>query len=144
MRMRGGGATEFIIRTVPVRGRSVSLGDGFSVRQWTLSVTRSRDEGAPNNSIQATPAIEAEVLTEAPRAGAPDAGCYGARKEATMGIEMKNPQTPLEKADALTNLVAQMHLAHMVRDEAHFKRAHAEASRIGFELVQVLAENEGA
>lgn len=62
----------------------------------------------------------------------------------TLGIEIENPQTPLEKADALTNLVEQMHLAHMVRDDAHFKRAHAEASRIGFELVRVLEENEGA
>lgn len=61
-----------------------------------------------------------------------------------MSIEMENPQTLIEKADALSNFVEQMFLAHQVRDDAQFKRAHTQASRLGFQLVQALQENESA
>jgi hypothetical protein len=61
-----------------------------------------------------------------------------------MSIEMDNPKTPLEQADAAANLVEQMMLAHSIRDEAHFKKAHKKASDLLFELIQQLEEKEDA
>ena len=58
-----------------------------------------------------------------------------------MSIEMDNPVTALEKADALTNLVEQMYLAHMIYDEKHFKEAYNKAGEIGFDLVQMLSQD---
>lgn len=57
-----------------------------------------------------------------------------------MSIEMDNPTTALEKADAAWNLVEQMHLAHTVRDEARFKEAHEKAGKLLSELVEMLDE----
>ena len=59
-----------------------------------------------------------------------------------MSIEMENPVTPLEKADALANLVQQMWLAHQVKDDQMFKTVHEKASKIGFDLVEALQESE--
>lgn len=47
-----------------------------------------------------------------------------------MSIEMENPQTLLEKIDAAANLVQQMYLAHMIRDDVKFKEAHQQATRL--------------
>jgi hypothetical protein len=57
-----------------------------------------------------------------------------------MSIEMENPQSLIEMADALTNLVQQMHLAHNIGDEQTFMQAHSRASELGFRLVQGLQE----
>lgn len=59
-----------------------------------------------------------------------------------MSINMKNPKTPLEKADALANLIAQMFLAHQLKDERHFTIAHNKASDMAFELTNALEELE--
>lgn len=45
-----------------------------------------------------------------------------------MSIEMENPKTLLEKIDASANLVAQMMLAHKMRDEKHFMEVYNKAS----------------
>lgn len=57
---------------------------------------------------------------------------------------MGNTETALEKADALTNLVEQMFLAHQIHDETMFRQAHDKAGEIGFDLVQMLSEAESA
>ena len=57
-----------------------------------------------------------------------------------MSIEMDNPKTKLEMADAISNLIEQMHMAHMMRDESRFKEAHKKAGKLAFELVQMLEE----
>jgi len=59
-----------------------------------------------------------------------------------MSIEMENPETLLEKVDALTNLVEQMLLAHRMRDEQKFNEAHDKAAQIGFEVLEALQESE--
>lgn len=41
---------------------------------------------------------------------------------------MENPKTLLEKIDASANLVAQMMLAHKMRDEKHFMEVYNKAS----------------
>jgi hypothetical protein len=61
-----------------------------------------------------------------------------------MSIEMDNPKTALEKADALTNLIEQMSLAHRTHNEAMFKKAYNKAGEIGFDLVQMLGEEAEA
>ncbi len=58
-----------------------------------------------------------------------------------MSIEMNNPKTFLEKVDAAANLVEQMYLAHMVKDEQKFKEAHEKASALLFEAIQEIEEN---
>jgi hypothetical protein len=58
-----------------------------------------------------------------------------------MSIEIDNPKTTLEKADAAANLVEQMMLAHMIKDEAKFKEAHRKASSLLFDVVRDL-DNE--
>lgn len=57
-----------------------------------------------------------------------------------MSIEMDNPETVLEKIDAAANLVEQMYLAHMIRDEERFKESHKKAADLLFEAVQMLDE----
>jgi len=57
-----------------------------------------------------------------------------------MSIELENPQTTLEKADAAANFVQQMMLAHMVGDAAKFKEVHKKASDLLFDVVQELDE----
>lgn len=59
-----------------------------------------------------------------------------------MSIEMDNPETLLEKVDALTNLVEQMLLAHRMRDEQRFNEAHDKAAQIGFEVIEALQKSE--
>lgn len=44
----------------------------------------------------------------------------------------------IEKADALTNLIEQMLMAHRIGDEKTFMKAHDKAAKIGFELVNQL------
>lgn len=60
-----------------------------------------------------------------------------------MSIEMKNPKTVAEKIDAAANLVEQMNMAHMIRDEAHFKKAHQQAGDLLFKAMRQLEEQEG-
>jgi len=55
-----------------------------------------------------------------------------------MSIEMDNPQTALEKADAITNLIQQMQIAHSIKDNVMFNNAFEKASSIGSELVEML------
>ncbi len=57
-----------------------------------------------------------------------------------MSIELENPKTAYEKADALTNLIEQMVIAHKIKDETRFNFAQRKARNIGFELVQMLEE----
>jgi hypothetical protein len=59
-----------------------------------------------------------------------------------MSTEIDNPETLLEKVDALTNLVEQMLLAHKMRDEKKFNEAHDKAAQIGFEVLEALQESE--
>jgi len=55
-----------------------------------------------------------------------------------MSIEMENPITPLEKADALGNLVQQMYLAHSMGDDHHFRKVHSKASSLCHDLTNML------
>ena len=57
-----------------------------------------------------------------------------------MSIEMDNPKTLLEKVDAAANLVEQMQLAHMMKDESRFKQAKEKASTLLFDAVQMIKE----
>jgi len=57
-----------------------------------------------------------------------------------MSINMDDPKTALEKADALTNLVEQMFLAHKTHNEEMFMNAYDKAGNIGFDLVLMLSE----
>lgn len=56
-----------------------------------------------------------------------------------MSIEMDNPQTVIEKIDAASNLIEQMVIAHMVKDEQRFRSAHTRASEL---LLDALNEME--
>lgn len=60
-----------------------------------------------------------------------------------MSIEMENPETVLELVDAASNLVEQMSLAHMMSDENHFEKVHAQAAAFLFEARQKIQEEEG-
>lgn len=57
-----------------------------------------------------------------------------------MSIEMENPKTVVEKIDAAANLVEQMNMAHMLRDEAQFKKAHQKAGQFLFDALRQLEE----
>ncbi len=59
-----------------------------------------------------------------------------------MSIEMENPESVLEKADAASNWVAQMLLAHQVGDEDRFIKAHAEASCLLFDVTVELEQRQ--
>jgi hypothetical protein len=59
-----------------------------------------------------------------------------------MSIEMENPKTTLEKADAAANLVEQMWLAHQVKDEKKFIESHHKASKLLFEVTRELEDQE--
>lgn len=59
-----------------------------------------------------------------------------------MSIEMDNPQTLLEKADAAANLVEQMSLAFMMKDTNQFQECYSKASNLLFDLVTELDEIE--
>ena len=61
-----------------------------------------------------------------------------------MSIEMENPKTALELVDAASNLVAQMMLAHRMRDESRFNEVHEKAADFLHRAVQVLDGAEGA
>ena len=58
-----------------------------------------------------------------------------------MGIKVKDAQSAVEKADAIANLIEQMHMAHRLKDEETFKKAHKRASDYAFQLVRFLEEN---
>jgi hypothetical protein len=58
-----------------------------------------------------------------------------------MSIELQNPKTTLEKADAAANYVEQMMLAHLIKDEAKFKEAHKKASSLLFDVVRDLVND---
>ncbi len=58
-----------------------------------------------------------------------------------MSIEMNNPKTLLEKVDAAANLVQQMHLAHIMKDEDKFKEAHNQATTLLADAVEMIDEN---
>lgn len=53
---------------------------------------------------------------------------------------MNNPKTLLEYVDAASNLVEQMYLAHMIKDEKKFKEAHDKAGKFLFEALQLIDE----
>lgn len=55
-----------------------------------------------------------------------------------MSIEMDNPQSPLELADAIGNLIEQIRLASMIGDKAHLSTAVDRASELCFQLVEAL------
>jgi hypothetical protein len=59
-----------------------------------------------------------------------------------MSIEMDNPKTVAEKIDAAANLVEQMNLAHMIKDEAKFKEAHKKAGRLLFNALRQIEDEE--
>lgn len=59
-----------------------------------------------------------------------------------MSIEMKNPKTPLEKADAAANLVGQMMMFEKIGDHVQFRRVHERAAEILYELTEQLVELE--
>lgn len=59
-----------------------------------------------------------------------------------MSIEINNPKTLLEKVDAAANLVQQMYLAHMIKDESKFKEAHSKATELLFDATQMADEIE--
>jgi len=59
-----------------------------------------------------------------------------------MSIEMENPQTLLEKVDAAANLVQQMYLAHMIKDEAKFKDAHQQATKLLGDAIEMIDEDD--
>lgn len=61
-----------------------------------------------------------------------------------MSIEMKNPKTAEEKIDAAANLVEQMYLAHMIKDEAKFQEAHKRAGGLLFDALRELEERESS
>lgn len=44
-----------------------------------------------------------------------------------MSIEMENPKTLMELADALANLTEQLAIAHSIKDEAHFIKTMVKA-----------------
>lgn len=51
---------------------------------------------------------------------------------------MENPKTVLEKVDASRNLVAQMMLAHRMRDESHFMKCFERTQQLLNEAVSEL------
>lgn len=55
---------------------------------------------------------------------------------------MKNPKTAVGKIDAAANLVEQMNMAHMIKDENHFKKVHRQAADLLFKALRQL-ENDG-
>lgn len=57
-----------------------------------------------------------------------------------MSIEIENPKTLTEKIDAAANLVEQMNMAHMMKDEAHFKKCHQKAGKFLFDAMRKLEE----
>ena len=57
-----------------------------------------------------------------------------------MSIEMENPTTILEKVDAASNLVEQMYLAHMIKDEKHFEEAHKKAGELLSDVIELLQD----
>ena len=59
-----------------------------------------------------------------------------------MSIEMDNPQTVLEKLDAISNLVEQMFMAHTIRDEEYFKEVHRKAGKLCFDAARQLERIE--
>lgn len=55
-----------------------------------------------------------------------------------MSINIENPQTTLEKADATANFIEQMFLAHKMHDEKRFNEAHQKASSLLSDVVEEL------
>lgn len=57
-----------------------------------------------------------------------------------MSFEIENQKTVVEMVDAASNVVEQMYMAHMIKDEDHFKRCHQKAGSLLFEALQKLQE----
>ncbi len=57
-----------------------------------------------------------------------------------MSIEMENPKTLTELVDAAANLVEQMNLAYMIKDEDHFKKVHKQAGDFLFKALRKIEE----
>lgn len=55
---------------------------------------------------------------------------------------MKNPKTVLEKIDAAANLVEQMNMAHMTKDEKHFQKVHKQAGDLLWKAMRQLEEGK--
>lgn len=62
------------------------------------------------------------------------------RKGYTMSIEMENPETLLEKTDAVWNLLHQLRLAHVTQDDGHFTSVFRRADELLEEIVDELGE----
>ena len=58
-----------------------------------------------------------------------------------MSIKMENPKTLLEKIDAASNLVEQMHIAYMMKDEKTFTDAHRRAGDLLLEAMGMIDED---
>ena len=56
---------------------------------------------------------------------------------------MSEPEilTPLELVDLISNQIEQMHLAHRMKDDKQFVKAHREAAGAAFELTLALQED---
>lgn len=54
-----------------------------------------------------------------------------------MSINMKDPQTLMEKLDAASNLVAQITLALRMGDRAHASKCADDAGRLLFEAMRI-------
>lgn len=59
-----------------------------------------------------------------------------------MSIKMKELKTPLEMADALTNLLGQMFIAHLASDDETFEDLHEAATILSLELTQALEKKQ--
>ena len=61
-----------------------------------------------------------------------------------MSIEMKNPQTLVEKLDAASNLVAQLKLSHDVGDKPHFARTYEKAIKLVMDALDAVQQGTPA
>lgn len=55
---------------------------------------------------------------------------------------MNNPKTAIEKIDAAANLVEQMNMAHMIKDDKHFAKCHTKASKLLFDALRQMDGDE--
>jgi hypothetical protein len=59
-----------------------------------------------------------------------------------MSIKIEDAKTPLERADALGNLIEQLALAKQMKDDKHFNDTLGQAREHSFELVQMFEGGE--
>lgn len=57
-----------------------------------------------------------------------------------MSIELEDPKSPLELADAIGNLIEQIRLASMMNDKQHMAKAIDRAAELSFVLVDKLQD----